>query len=67
VTDPSLDQSQANLLRLATETLSTIAAAAGCHSHAVSSALESIGHNEARGKLEVAPRADEIETSASRL
>jgi hypothetical protein len=36
-----------NLLRLATESLSTIATTAASHSHAVSSALKRVGHNEA--------------------
>ena len=54
-----------NLLRLAAKALPTIATTAASHSHAVSSALERVGDNEARGELEIAPRADEIETSAS--
>jgi hypothetical protein len=58
---------RANLLRLATEALSTIATTARCNSHAVSSALKRVGDNEARGKLEIAPRPDEVETSASCL
>ena len=56
-----------NLLGLATETLSTIAAATTSDSHGVSAALKGVGHNESRGKLEIAPRSDEIETSTSRL
>jgi len=58
---------QANLLRLSTETLSTVAATTASDSHGVSSALEGVGNDEARGELEVAPRPDEIETSTSSL
>jgi hypothetical protein len=56
-----------SLFRLATETLSAIATPAASHSEAVRSALKRVGYDEARGKLEVAPGSDEIETSTSRL
>jgi hypothetical protein len=56
-----------NLLRLAAETLATVAAATTSHSHGVSAALKGVGHNEPRRELEIAPRSNEIETSTSRL
>lgn len=63
----SRDVTQPSLLRLATEALSTITTTAASDSEDVSSTLKSVRNDEARGELEVAPRADKAKTATSRL